>query len=177
MNYRGRITNLKHPEKYLGDLSNIIYRSIWERNAIRWCDENPNVKEWGSEELAIPYDNPVLGRRAKYFPDLILVMTDGTTRIIEIKPKVQTQPPEPGKRKTKQYMNEVATWAINNEKWKAAKDLCERNSLQFEIWTEDTLKQMGIPTSATGVKKELREVKKPPMKTLVKKTTRPKRKS
>ena len=30
MAYKGRFTP-KHPEKYVGDVKNIVYRSIWER--------------------------------------------------------------------------------------------------------------------------------------------------
>ena len=54
MAYRGRYIPT-YPKKYKGDPSNIIYRSLWERKFMGWCDLNENVIEWGSEEIIIPY--------------------------------------------------------------------------------------------------------------------------
>ena len=50
MAYKGRYT-IKNNDKYLGDPSKVIYRSLWERNAFRWCEGTPRVKKWNSEEL------------------------------------------------------------------------------------------------------------------------------
>ncbi|BCU97182.1 MAG: hypothetical protein CM15mV15_1410 [uncultured marine virus] len=58
-----------YPGKYKGDPTNIIYRSLWERKFMVWCDRNINVEEWGSEEIIIPYISPVDGRVHRYFPD------------------------------------------------------------------------------------------------------------
>ena len=44
MSYKGRYT-LKHPEKYIGDAKKIVYRSLWERQAFKWCENNPKVKD------------------------------------------------------------------------------------------------------------------------------------
>ena len=54
MSYKGKFhpTNRK---KYKGDIDNIIYRSLWERKFMVYCDENDDIVEWGSEELVIPY--------------------------------------------------------------------------------------------------------------------------
>ena len=142
--YKGKFTQFTNPEKYIGDVRNVTYRSLWERNAFRWADENPSVLEWASEEMVIHYDHPVYGRPARYFPDLFLKMADGVMRIIEIKPKKQTMMPDKPQRKTQKYINEVATYAVNTEKWKAAQLIAEKNNMTFEIWTEDTLKEMGI---------------------------------
>ena len=49
----------KNPAKYSGDYKNIIYRSLWERNVFRWCDENPQILKWVSEEVVIPYYYPL----------------------------------------------------------------------------------------------------------------------
>ena len=176
MNYRGKFVPA-NPHKYIGDINNITYRSIWERNAMRWCDENPNVVEWGSEEIAIQYPNPVKGGFSKYYPDLFLKMIDGKMRIIEIKPKSQTQPPIKPARASKKYISEVATWAINSEKWKAAKALAERNDVSFEIWTEETLTKMGISTSATGAQRAQRAERAKPKLKPIRNTQRPKRRS
>ena len=177
MNYKGKFVP-SNPQKYVGDISNITYRSIWERNAMRWCDENPNVIEWGSEEITIQYPNPVKGGYSKYYPDLFLKMADGQMRIVEIKPKVQTQAPIQPLKKTRRYLTEVATWAINSEKWKAASALAQRNGLTFEIWTEDTLTQMGISTTATGAQRAQRAERVKPKLMPVRRTIpRPKRRS
>lgn len=33
----------KNPEKYVGDVNNIISRSSWETKFMNWCDQNPAV--------------------------------------------------------------------------------------------------------------------------------------
>ena len=58
MAYRGRYIPSK-PQKYKGDSSNIIYRSLWERKFMVYCDRNDNILEWGSEEIIIPYRSPL----------------------------------------------------------------------------------------------------------------------
>ena len=39
-----------NPQKYIGDPSNIIYRSMWERKCMKYFDNNPSVIKWSSEE-------------------------------------------------------------------------------------------------------------------------------
>ena len=43
MAYRGRYIPT-HPKKYKGDPSNIIYRSLWERKFMVYCDRNEKMK-------------------------------------------------------------------------------------------------------------------------------------
>lgn len=177
MAYKGKFNSFEHPEKYVGSIDKVTYRSWWERNVMVWLDQNPNVKEWASEELFFRYDNPVTGKSSRYFPDFYVKMVDDTIRIIEVKPKKETVKPVEPKRRTKRYINEVATYLINQEKWKEARFYCEKSNMNFEVWTEDTLTEMGIMKST-----------KPPVlsekKTKFKKTTtakpkrpRPKRRS
>ena len=178
--YKGKInpSSLKNPKKYVGDISNIVYRSMWERNVVYWLDDNPNVSEWASEEIAFPYEHPLDNRRAKYYPDFFVKMIDGTMRVIEVKPKKETQRPLDPKRKTQKHITAVATWIVNNEKWLAARYFCEKNNMKFEIWTEDTLNEMGIMKSATP--QVIAESKGPKMKPVATKKPprpRPKRKS
>jgi hypothetical protein len=108
-----------------------------------WLDLNDNIVSWASEEVIIPYISPVDNRYHRYFPDfLVKVKTrEGTTKtmMLEVKPKKQTQPPAPQKRKTKQYINEVVTWGINQSKWKAAEEYCLDRGWEFKILTEDHL--------------------------------------
>ena len=106
-----------------------------------WLDRNPNIISWASEELIIPYISPVDGRWHRYFPDFLVKMRtkDGKlkTMLLEVKPKKQSQPPEPQKRVTKRYINEVATWGVNQSKWKAANEYCLDRGWEFQVITED----------------------------------------
>lgn len=133
-----------YPGKYKGDPTNIIYRSLWERKFMVWCDRNINVEEWGSEEIIIPYISPVDGRVHRYFPDFYVrarTKTGGKTRlIIEVKPLKQTQTPKKQQRRTKKYLNEVRTYAVNDAKWKAAREYCKDRQMVFMILTEKELK-------------------------------------
>ena len=58
MSYKGRYI-AKNPKKYKGDSRRIIYRSLWERKFMVYCDTNKSVIEWGSEEIIIPYLSPL----------------------------------------------------------------------------------------------------------------------
>lgn len=141
MSYRG-LFQPKNPGKYLGDSSNIVWRSLWERSFMKYCDETPGVLKWASEELFIPYVSPVDGRVHRYFPDFMLEVqsTSGVKRfVIEVKPKAQTELPRERKRKTKRFITEMATYAINQAKWNAAKAWCEQQGLSFLVFTEDVL--------------------------------------
>ena len=143
MAYKGRY-NPKHPKKYKGDHHNIVYRSLWERKFMVYCDNSDNILEWGSEEIIIPYLSPWDGKLHRYFPDFYIKVRqhDGSVKkfIIEVKPKKQCSPPEKSpKRKTKKWFSEVKTWGINSAKWKYATNSCENNYKEFKILTEDHL--------------------------------------
>jgi len=133
----------RNPQKYMGDPTNIIYRSSWECKVMSWLDNNRDVISWSSEEVIIPYKSPVDGRFHRYFPDfLVKVRTKDdkiNTILIEVKPKRQTLPPIPKKRVTKQFINEVATYGVNQAKWKAAQEYCLDRKWDFKIITEDDL--------------------------------------
>ena len=132
-----------HPEKYLGNSNNIICRSSWERQFCRYCDVNPNIVKWASEEFSIPYISPVDGRPHRYYPDFLIEVKERSGKlkkyVIEIKPKKQTLPPVKKKRVTKGFILEAKTYAVNQAKWKAAVDFCKDNLIEFKIITEDEL--------------------------------------
>ena len=142
MAYSGRFRP-KNPKKYVGDPTNIIYRSSWECRVMRWLDDNPSILSWASEELVIPYISPVDKRYHRYFPDfLVKVKTkDGITKtmILEIKPKKQAVEPVKKKRVTKQYLHEVMTWGVNQAKWKAAEEYALDRGWEFKVLTEEHL--------------------------------------
>lgn len=143
MSYKGWFKP-KNPKKYKGNPDNIVYRSTWELRVMRYLDENQAVIWWASEELPIPYVSPVDKKVHRYFPDFIVRTRrkDGSeqTSILEVKPHKQTLPPTQ-KRKTKNYLAEMVTYAVNQEKWKAAELFCKEHGWQFQLITE---KELGI---------------------------------
>jgi hypothetical protein len=146
LSYKGRFRPT-NPEKYKGDPSNIIYRSLWEMKFFRFIDQHPDVIWWQSEEIAIPYRSPLDSKIHRYFPDVLLkkkVAEDKyETVMIEIKPKSQTLPPDlskknktPTGRISRRYLNEVKTFGINDAKWTQAKRYCDERGWKFLIITE-----------------------------------------
>ena len=133
----------KNPQKYVGDPTNIVYRSSWECKVMSWLDRNPSIISWASEELIIPYKSPVDNKFHRYFPDFLVKVKsrDGKTKtlLLEVKPKKQTLPPEPKKRMTKQYVNEVVTYGVNQAKWEAANEFCLDRGWEFRVLTENDL--------------------------------------
>lgn len=142
MSYKGRY-KVKNPSKYKGNPTQVIFRSLWERQVFRWCDENSSVLQWSSEEIIIPYRCKTDKKLHRYYPD-VYIKTKDNEYLIEIKPKKETVPPRDRSKKTKTYLNEVMTYIKNTSKWDAAKEYCADRGFIFDIWTEDTLKKMGI---------------------------------
>jgi hypothetical protein len=144
MAYKGIFKPVNY-KKYRGDPTRIVYRSLWERKAMKYFDENPNILEWSSEETIVPYYDPVQGKNRRYFPDFVIKarQADGSTKTImlEVKPKKETIEPKKQKRITKRYITEVTTWGTNQAKWKAAKEYCLDRGWSFQLITE---KELGI---------------------------------
>jgi hypothetical protein len=131
----------RFPEKYKGDPTNIVYRSSYELKFMHYCDLNENVNEWRSEEFFIPYVSPIDGKVHRYFPDFY-IKYKGRTIILEVKPQKDLKmPPTNPKKKTKSWAYSVKMWAINQAKWKAAREYCEDRNYEFKIFTE---KDLGI---------------------------------
>ena len=139
----------KNPKKYVGNASNIICRSNWERTFCENCDNNDNIVSWASEEFSIPYVSPLDNKRHRYYPDFLIKVKepDGKFKkyVIEIKPKKQTIKPKmktdsrKRPRMTNSYAKELNNYAVNVAKWNAAIEFCKDNSLEFQIITEDNL--------------------------------------
>lgn len=151
MAYSGKFIPM-YPEKYIGNPSNIVYRSLWEAKFFRYADSNKNVLRWSSEEIIIPYYSPVDKKMHRYFPDVYveIIRGDGSVKklLIEIKPDKQTKPPNESKkfatktgRMSRRYINEVKTYAVNSAKWEAAKEFCLDRGWEFVIFTE---KELGV---------------------------------
>lgn len=140
--YKGKY-KVKNIKKYKGDPTKVVYRSLWERQVFRWLESNSSIVEWNSEEIVIPYICATDRKPHRYFMDVYFKTEDGRKYLIEIKPKAQTAPPQ-SKKKTKRFLSEAVTYTKNISKWKAARSYAEDRGMKFEIWTEDTLKALGI---------------------------------
>lgn len=139
MAYKGKFKPTQ-PNKYQGDVTKIIYRSLWELKVMRVFDTNPNFLMWMSEELAIPYYSPVDGKHHNYYPDFLIKMINQKKEIevimIEVKPLKQTNEPKIPKKKTRRFILEQARFKINTAKWDAAKLYCAEKGWKFTLMTE-----------------------------------------
>ena len=141
--YKGKF-KIKNPQKYKGNPTNIIYRSLMELRFMKWCDTSEKILTWNSEEVIIPYISPIDNKRHRYFPDFLIQTEKGWT-LIEVKPQVQTKPPKKlvletlTLKKKRRYVNAVQTWLVNEAKWKAAEQVCKKKGWKFQIMTEKQL--------------------------------------
>ena len=99
----------KNKDKFLSKRTP-IYRSMWERRFMIYCDKSENILEWDSESIHIPYISPKDDRWHNYYPDFYIKYKDKNDHIInaiiEIKPKYQMK------------------WDVNFAKWKACQKIC-----------------------------------------------------
>jgi len=143
MAYRGKF-NPKNIGKYEGDFRRIEYRSLWERQVFRFCDDNDAILRWSSEEVVVPYRCKTDNRVHRYFVDLKITFSNGDTYLIEIKPKKETLEPKKRASKSKGYLTEVLKYVKNMSKWESANEYAKQRGWKFEIWTEETIRGMGI---------------------------------
>lgn len=127
--------------KYVGDITNIIFRSSCEEKAMQFFDNNPNILRWSSEPIAILYKKPTDNQQHRYFPDFWVEYksSDGvvTQELLEIKPDKETKPST--SRSNKGRVMENMTYAINISKWTAATQWCQKHGIKFRILTEKQL--------------------------------------
>ena len=139
--YKQGIFKPRNPEKFIGKIA--IFRSSFERKFFLWADKNPNVIEWGSENIIVPYKSPIDEKYHRYYVDTYVVIKEGNNikrYLIEIKPFAQTQPPKPSNRKKQSTMlYENIQWVTNQAKWEAAKKFATSRNAEFIIVTEKEL--------------------------------------
>ena len=79
-----------NPDKYVGDPTQIIFRSSWEFKFLKWCDSSPTIIAYSSEPVGILYYSPLDKRGHTYYVDFYIVTkdTDGNEQkwLIEVKP-------------------------------------------------------------------------------------------
>lgn len=142
--FRQGVFSPKNAGKYVGK-GRPVYRSGWELKFFRWCDDNPNIIEWASESVVIPYLNPATGKIQRYYTDGVLAVRENNNTIskyiIEIKPSTQVVPPVAGKKKRSTIIYEAMRFAQNQAKWEAARKWCDKKNYKFLILTE---KELGL---------------------------------
>lgn len=126
----------KNPYKIIGNAS-IWYRSSWELMVMTFLDNHPNVIQWASESISIPYVNPLTGKRSQYIPDFLVLYQDknGQQRaeLIEVKPKREALAENAKSKRDKAFL------IINQAKWASALSYCKKHGLTFRLITEDQL--------------------------------------
>ena len=132
---------LKFPEKYAGNRTP-TYRSSWEYTFMKFCDEHPNVSQWASEAVKIPYRNPLTGKHTVYVPDFFIVYADKggkqKVELIEVKPKNQSVRENLGRSRANQ-----AHYVMNMAKWEAARSWCKQKGIFFRVITEEDIFHQG----------------------------------
>lgn len=130
-------------EKYMGDPDNIIIRSSWELRAFQFCDNNPNVLLWGSEEIIIPYMKPFPGgmKPARYYPDLYVEYINRSgeliKELIEVKPEKFTKASRARNPATKAFEN--SQYIVNMAKFTAADNYCKQKGIKFSVMSEKSI--------------------------------------
>lgn len=153
----------KNKEKYKGRVDNIVFRSSLELQFMRYCDLNPAILEWSSEEIVIPYISPKDKKIHRYYVDFwikyiseenetdkngIVILENNKPKkkikkaLIEIKSADEIKPPKQPARITDTYKRKIATWLINMAKWQAAKNFATKYNMEFKIITEKQLKNI-----------------------------------
>jgi hypothetical protein len=123
-----------NPEKYIGkDVP--IYRSGIECKFFRFCDGNPNVLKWSSENVKIPYWDEVTCKQRTYYVDNFVKIREGNivkSYLVELKDYKETRKPDPGSKKKKgSLLFEQFRWVTNNCKWRSAVAFAKNHKCEF----------------------------------------------
>lgn len=103
------------------------YRSGWELAYMRHLDDNHEVVSFEYESIKIDYISNVKTKKVRiYKPDFFVSYADGSTKLIEIKPK-------------RKLSTRIVVKKVN-----AAIDWCQSRQVSFVIITEDNLKEMNL---------------------------------
>jgi 2,3-bisphosphoglycerate-independent phosphoglycerate mutase len=132
----------QNQDKFIGQEA--IFRSGIELKFFRFCDNNPNIIRWGSENVVISYFDPELQKKRKYHIDNYVEIKEGNIikkYLVEIKPFKQTQEPKVTKKRKKAHLlYEQSQWVTNSQgKWPAAREFAKKHGMEFIIITEREL--------------------------------------
>ena len=161
---------VQNVNKYIGDPNLVIYRSSWEYSFCRWCDYSPSIIRWGSEPMHIPYydrvskleeckkygldpNDPKNWVIKNYHTDFWIEIDKGNEKseriFIDIKPAIKLKKPIPPNynaslKEQKKFVIDSKEYLINEAKFAAMSAYAEKNNMKFFIFTEETLRKMGI---------------------------------
>jgi len=93
----------------------VFARSSWEKNYIQKIDEDESIVSAIFEPFVVPY---FYDQGRNYIPDILIIYTDGTKKLVEIKPSCFLEA------------------EINKCKFSAAQKYCNEKGMIFEVWTE-----------------------------------------
>lgn len=131
----------KNPDKCIN--KECIYRSGLELKLFIFLDNNPNVLEWGSEVIVIPYFDTIKKCNRKYHIDNYIKIKEGNIikkYLVEVKPYKQTLEPKEGKnRKKSTVLYEKIMYRNNLDKWDHARIFAKKYGMEFIILTEKEL--------------------------------------
>ena len=96
----------------------VYYRSSYEKKAFLKLDADDSVKTYQAEAVTVDFWNPVKEISASYIIDLLIEYTDGSQKLVEVKPE-------------KWLTDEVVICKIDAADMKAV-DM----GVTFEVWTE-----------------------------------------
>jgi hypothetical protein len=143
----------KNPDKYIGDVTNIKFRSSWEYVFSDYLDINDKILKWACEQPIITYKD-LQNKVHRYYPDFYYEMmrNDDPNNlervIVEVKPAAELYPPVKPKKETaktlERYEYAVRMHIKNKLKWSAAEEYAIKRKMKFVIITEDTLKRHGL---------------------------------
>lgn len=159
---------MRHPEKYIGDVNLIIYRSSWEFAFCKWCDSSPSILRWSSEPIKVPYydrvskleeckrqgldpNNPKNWVIKNYNTDFWIEVDKGEGKtqkmFIEIKSSEKLKkpiPPSPSAplREQRKFNAQAKEYLINEAKFAALNAWAERSGAKFYVFTEKTLQNL-----------------------------------
>lgn len=130
-----------HPEKYLGDVHSISYRSSWEFRLCYKFDHSKEILAWNCEGIIIKYLSPKDGLFHRYFVDFLTVsynkeLDKKIVTLIEVKPEKEKYPPTSKGKKKSRYLYECMTYEVNQAKWRYARAYCEKKGWNFVILSE-----------------------------------------
>lgn len=132
-----------NPKNYIGNVGwfwsnknkkKLWYDSSYELRAFKILEKDKGVKRY-DRPGPIPY--PYKGIWRNYFPDIHILYTDGTTKLIEVKPETFRRHP-----KTQSKSKAARKWCSNR-----------RVPTSYKIWTEKALERMertGVTKSFVG---------------------------
>jgi hypothetical protein len=107
-------------------------------------DKSPNVNQWSSESISIPYYNPLAKRQSVYIPDFFVTFLDKKGKLhaelMEVKPAKEVPGAPVGRGKSGELTR--LAQILNAAKWMAAMAFCKKRGIRFRVLTEHDIYSM-----------------------------------